>query len=621
MTWDQKLNWIVPLRRAVVTEHLTYQEAIEAWELALRWPRHKQRMCSWYEIPESDYEIACNAVHEWRWMMDFSGILYSSLEDTVTADTFDHFWVRAWKGPLRVLREATGCLAPALVPDLFTGEIRHADAEFLEGDVIEFPLFKFLACCGKCDYEALQFNPDGSPFLGDSVVDDCGEPLTEGPQLHDNMLAMRFQLLFNLGMAGFYHLEPVYRSGAGSGLLGNPGGTAVYARGMMFGAVLKVAPRPERRYPDPSSPHWLVANYHWGRPNAEVVPTLDSYNNVLLPGQPLTPAWACSPCTLTVLYFLLDADRWGESGVSTEYDAGRLAQYPVRRMTRREILGADNPQQQSFTVNLLPVNPGGPEIDGVLQAPQRLGDLNVVSLYRHEQALLRIYPHRRLLEMGSSGRPPHTGCICVYNPATGRDYFDGDEAQASTGHLWKFEASGAMHTEWEPQRMGAGPHRWDKIEDNIVRFFKTPATTRHGGGYHGIWYRTADPTADNLQDMQRFNHFIMFDLNEDSLAGLYCHGKTYRPVVCGDYRLRALSRQRRRGNPDRDFNDYKRLYAERAVPYLTLDEFVTATTRAGSATSDYPPASQLLADITAANSPPSQSATTSTAGQGGGATP
>ena len=43
MTWDQKLNWIVPLRRAVVTEHLTYQEAIEAWELALRWPEHKLR--------------------------------------------------------------------------------------------------------------------------------------------------------------------------------------------------------------------------------------------------------------------------------------------------------------------------------------------------------------------------------------------------------------------------------------------------------------------------------------------------------------------------------------------------------------------------------------------------
>lgn len=610
MVWDRNLNWIVPLRRVVVTQRLTYEEAMRAWELALRLPEHKEKMCLWYGIAARDYDDACDTLLEWRYMMHYSGILYCAVETTATADASRHFWVRAWKGPLRVLQETAGGVS-SLVPDLMTGEINDPDAEFLEGDIVEFPLFKFLVHCGKDGYEGLCFNPEGSPFLGNTVVDDAGDPPVAGQDLHDNMLAMRFQLLFNLGMAGFYHQAAVYQSGAGSGLLGEPGGTRVYARGMMYGAVLKVCVRPDIRNPNPSDPHWLVASYHWGRRNAEVVPTLDSYNRVLLPGQPLTPAWSCSPCTLTVMYILLDADRWGESAVNNEYDAGRLSQYRARRLTRCEILGADNPREASITVNLLPENPGAPEVDGVRQAPQRLGDLNVVCLYRHEQALLRIYPHCRLLDMGSAGTPPHTGCICVYNPATGRDYFDGVEGQTSMGQLWKFEASGAMHTEREPQRMGAGPHHWDRIEENIVRFVKTPGETRHGGGYHGIWYRAADPTASNLQDMQRFNHFIMFDLNEDALAGLYFPGKTYRPIVSGDYRLKVLSRQRlrrvRATDPDREYNDYKRLYAERAVPYLTLDEFIQATTPAGRSRSDYPPAQDLLAEITAAENPPAQS--------------
>ncbi len=353
MTWDRKLNWIVPLRRAVVTGRLNYEEAVRAWELALRIPEHKEKMCMWYEIAEDDYDDGCDALREWIYLMGYYGLIDCALEGTATADTSRHFWVRVWKGPLRVLQE-TGGGVPPLAPDLLTGEIRYADAEFLEGDLIEFPLFKFLAHCGKDAYEAFNFNPDGSPFLGDTVVDDAGDPPVAGQHLHDNMLAMRFQLLFNLGMAGFYHGAPVYQSGAGSGFLGDPGGTPLYARGMMFGAVLKVCVRPDSRNPNPSHRHWLVATYHWGRRNAEAVPTLDSYNRVLIPDQPLTPAWSCSPCTLTTMYFLLDAGRWGESAVRDEYDAGRLSEYSIRRMTRREILGADNPRQESFSCPRIP---------------------------------------------------------------------------------------------------------------------------------------------------------------------------------------------------------------------------------------------------------------------------
>jgi hypothetical protein len=107
-----------------------------------------------------------------------------------------------------------------------------------------------------------------------------------------------------------------------------------------------------------------------------------------------------------------------------------------------------------------------------------------------------------------------------------------------------------------------------------------------------------------MRIMQRFNHFIMIDLNEDSLSSAYVPGNTYRPILSGDYNRLALSRRRlsrtRRTDPDREYNDYIRLYAERAAPYLTLNEFVQATTPVPPGEREYPPARDILPAITAA---------------------
>ena len=355
----------------------------------------------------------------------------------------------------------------------------------------------------------------------------------------------------------------------------------------MFGATLAVRTRPDSSHVQPPDEHWLFGCLHWGRANARVVPTLQSYQRVLLPNQPLTPSWSCSPSTLAVTFLLIDAPRCGRGGVSDEYESGFLDEWIPRQITRADLLGSDRPAEQTIQVNLLPENPGSSEVDGVHQPSQSLGDLNVAVLYRHEQTLVRIFPPHRLLDIREENGRPYLGFLSAYNPVTGVDFFSGDADQAEVGELWKFEAAGAMEVAPpRPQRMGASPHHWDRIENNQVRFHKIPPGGLYGPGFHGIWYRETNPTQNQLIRLQTFNHFITFDLNEDTLSASYRPGSAFRPIACGDDRLNLISRVR--GNP----SDYKNLYTQRAVPFLTLNEFTEAT--------DYPNASALLPSIRSA---------------------
>jgi hypothetical protein len=590
MSWDENLNWIVPLRRAVVTGRQSYREVMESWEMALDVPQHRQKMIWWYALASSAYERGCASLSNWITSLSEAQLLPAAPEEVATIDAAPFaYWVRLWKGPVHVLREQAAD-RPLIQYRDQTREVINPDAEFLPGDLIEYPLFKFLAVCGKSDYENLRFNAAGSPFLGDSVIDDSGAVCGGGRSLHDNMLAMRFQLIFNLGMGAFWHHAPLYTRRAGSGLLGEADGSRVYARGMMYGATLTVKSRPAesppRRIPCPSAPHWLYLTLHWGTRNARVVPTRSSYDNNLLPDQPLTPAWSCSPCTLALSYFLLDAERWSTNSIESNFTAGNLSSYGAEEITRAQLLGSDRPPEQSYTVNLVPASPGSGDAGGVRQAPRALGDLNVACLYAHEQALVRIYPPRRLLTMGREGSSPHVGFLSVYNPVTGVDYFDGGDDAARSGQIWKFEASGAMHTERRPQRMGAGPHNWDPLEDNTIRLFKTHQENRRGRGMHGIWYEARDPTPDELRRrLMAFNRFVVFSLTGETLIDHYGHGRTCRPIICGVPGFRVMTR-------DGSVDDYQQLYAERAVPFLTYNEFVDST--------DYVPVQELLSEIDAA---------------------
>lgn len=84
----------------------------------------------------------------------------------------------------------------------------HYDDQFFPGDVVEFPLALFLYVCGKSTYDGFQFNPNGSFLLGNAVT----APIDGSPELHDNLIAMRFQLFLDLAQGAFYCDEHVGRS-------------------------------------------------------------------------------------------------------------------------------------------------------------------------------------------------------------------------------------------------------------------------------------------------------------------------------------------------------------------------------------------------------------------------
>lgn len=87
------------------------------------------------------------------------------------------------------------------------------DIVFYPGDVVEFPLALFLAACGKCNYAGIKFDPNGSFLRGNSVY----APHPSSPSLHDNIIAMRFQLFLDLAQGAFYCDEFVgRREGSGA---------------------------------------------------------------------------------------------------------------------------------------------------------------------------------------------------------------------------------------------------------------------------------------------------------------------------------------------------------------------------------------------------------------------
>lgn len=95
-------------------------------------------------------------------------------------------------------------------------EVEDAGSELLMGDVVEFPLHKFLYACGLARYRDLDFDPEGSFLQGNSVRtrgSSGSEPSSSGSspgaQLHENIVAMRFQLLLSLAQGSFWSSREV----------------------------------------------------------------------------------------------------------------------------------------------------------------------------------------------------------------------------------------------------------------------------------------------------------------------------------------------------------------------------------------------------------------------------
>jgi len=203
----------------------------------------------------------------------------------------------------------------------------------LPGDVVECPFHKFLAACRIGDYQDLAFNGTGSFFLGTSVCrasdGSAGDSL---PQLHDNMIAMRFQLLLNMELAAFSALDrEVFANTYSRRFHATCEGHRIAGRGMIYAGSLG--------HPRRNPGRWDIVTNSWGVAAggdraARCVASLEGMQG-LPQDLPVTPGMSCSPTTILLthyMYKLEDARTYGRDSVRTTMQyAPTAAQRRLRR--------------------------------------------------------------------------------------------------------------------------------------------------------------------------------------------------------------------------------------------------------------------------------------------------
>lgn len=346
---DDNLTWIVPARRAVVKQRTTYWQLLHKWGESLYY--YARTMRGWYTIQPAQYNAGLGRLTAYLRQLDpsqpvdFDRTAEGSQTGTVPGNTIDvhPFLVRLWKGPLRVLLEENPSATSVdervaevsvrthtvtygrerLVLSLTQDErtVQNSGALFLMGDVVEFPLAKFLVECGKNDYADITFDPQGSFFLGTALKENGqARAVNAQPFIHENMIAMRFQLICGMMRGALYSLQDVYQPGTYRSLsvpAPDRTSTCVRARGIAYGATLG---NPTSNL---SSGYWRIFTGNWGRgsggglpPN---IPTPRSIRTLAGPGRVfIAPGISCSPNTLTLCSFMLNLDAWGADSVKTE---------------------------------------------------------------------------------------------------------------------------------------------------------------------------------------------------------------------------------------------------------------------------------------------------------------
>lgn len=326
------LTWIVPGRRAVITEQrASYRDVLDAWIEQL--DTHRDVLVGWYGALapgvdlDAGLERAVTTIRRWVERFAEGTGATSSAVAPGERHRLDElgFWARLWDGPLRVLalegeeaeEEADDDETGPIVTELeLGGTVRvvldraqrialNYDAVFVPGDVVELPLFRALWIAGIAAFADASFNPEGSCFLGTAVRDGAGN-VPGRVWLHDNMVAMRFQLLFNFARGGFSSKVSGF-SETDQTRKTNPvrvEGQDIHARGICYGGSLA--------NPGRGSYH-LLADNRWGNFNVPTGGTLDDY----VDDTRLTTGWACNPCALNLLtYMIVRTESWGGGSVN-----------------------------------------------------------------------------------------------------------------------------------------------------------------------------------------------------------------------------------------------------------------------------------------------------------------
>lgn len=440
-------------------------------------------------------------------------------------------------------------------------EVTNPDARFLPGDVVEFPLFKLLALAGKGAYSSLSFNPDGHFFLCNTVQ---GEGA--GAVLHDNRIAMRFQALVAAGRAAFYALDTdLFGAGAQQPPLASVCGHRVTARGMIYGGSLAMSMGASSRL-NHGKQRWWITDYNWGTGTApKNLPSVAGL--ATLQNGPLTPSWACSPCMLFFLYFMLNmysgsSPRGGGVGPEVQHDDSPLRTHADRFVfenpPRR---GADAATPSSADTSSVLF--GGPPVERdarnrVVRAdwqvpPEQLAPVSVFSLSHHEQSAVTLRSHAKLVELGGAGQPPVTGFLAAYEPLGGEPVPMPDGRDEG---LFDMQAAGQLKVARVSVPPAPGTYsgmscrtfKFAPMDANGVRLF------RDTGGDIGISVSQAARRGAST------GLHILTRLHPDALDTVHSATPDYKPL--------AFSK----GIGTGPVGLPEQFHAERAVPYPTMAE-------------------------------------------------
>ncbi|MCH9687571.1 MAG: hypothetical protein K0V04_39420, partial [Deltaproteobacteria bacterium] len=344
------IAWIVVARRATITPGgISYEDAVDAWLEQLA--EHRDRLLSWYRplAPaavagqlDDGFDEAVGFVRQWRHRyfsgdpvvsrsMAAAGDAGGSSRGHATARVWS-FAPRLWKGPLRVLLEARVEPDTEVPAGLSRIEVDHGGAhplltspaheilgrqtQLLPGDVIEFPVFRVWEAAGLQRFAGARFDPMGNFLCGTAVTMAGATP--EPAPLHDNMVAMRFQLLINAAQGAYHSLDHVFVAGSDAERKANHADCGhshhVRARGLIYAGTQGSPNRLDDRYLIRDG-NWCTGRYTPTHPTLAQMP----------PSLPITWGWTCVTCTLSLFHFMLDdAGAGWHGGGSVGGQARRL---------------------------------------------------------------------------------------------------------------------------------------------------------------------------------------------------------------------------------------------------------------------------------------------------------
>jgi hypothetical protein len=636
------INWMVPLRRAVIKEAVSYHDFLQAWLEQLRDTDNSFILGIWYTKPQgkalrpADYDRGVGALRRWL-QVTFDGptkVATSSVGITTLQTHVPNFHARLWKGPKRILLEQRAKNDPdklaELQPfDLNGGRIElrrdeqgnPKDVPLYPGDVLEIALHEFLAACGQADYGDVEFDPMGSFYLGTTVKSKSGRARVELPRLHDNMLAMRFQLITALNMANCYHDEPVYTDTlpVKNPKQLRPEGGGVFARGMPFGGNASAAPKTNPQL------HWQVSQLQTNLPKTDLPVYLPTHASLLhyADGLPLTWGWTCTPFTLLYFNLMADSHQTHEGLLlSGEFRGESLARSLCLSTSKKnneeqlmdvhefqakngddplllhnlELSDIQLPREQTPLADLCEVvfpegrslPEGRPFTDPDKTRMKWLklpldkttdthdwndlcpgaGVIVVSSADGHEYGLTKLHEAKRILEDAKAALAkgdleaaplPVAGCLSAYNPLTGEDYCSGADTAAG-GHFFVNESGAKM----VPKNRG----KYLNLQLAEVRLHKFQPTPGNKAKF-----RTSDDKelqiADTGGDFRKKQVSAIFYIREGkegdtdprTLANIYAIPReSWIPI--------ALS------YPSTPYTiaGFESLYAQRAVPFPTILE-------------------------------------------------